>query len=113
MDLSFYFGFFVGDVKTFRLNYMSKGKWKKVRLGFVSMTKFRNYLQNIWSFGHEEHIMEVPFSNIDWLNRPPMIEEIASDNEEINNDQEPQVSDVIIFLKEIIMLADLQFHLTY
>lgn len=35
--------------------------------------------------------MEVPFSNIDWLNRPPMIEEIASDNEEINNDQEPQV----------------------
>ena len=57
--------------------------------------------------------MEVPFSNIDWLNRPPMIEEIASDNEEINNDQEPQVSDVIIFLKEIIMLADLQFHLTY
>ena len=48
--------------------------------------------------------MEVPFSNIDWLNRPPMIEEIASDNEEINNDQEPQVSDVIIFLKEIIFI---------
>ena len=64
------------------------------------MTKFRNYLQNIWSFGHEEHIMEVPFSTIDWLNRPSVIEEIASDNEEINNDQEPQVSDVIIiFLK--------------
>ena len=77
------------------------------------MTKFRNYLQNIWSFGHEEHIMEVPFSTIDWLNRPSVIEEIASDNEEINNDQEPQVSDVIIFLQEIIMLADLQFHLTY
>ena len=57
--------------------------------------------------------MEVPFSTIDWLNRPSVIEEIASDNEEINNDQEPQVSDVIIFLKEIIMLADLQFHLTY
>ena len=57
--------------------------------------------------------MEVPFSNIDWLNRPSVIEEIASDNEEINNDQEPQVSDVIIFLQEIIMLADLQFHLTY
>merc|ERR1711953_665437 len=57
----------------------------------VSMTKFRNYLQNIWSFGHEEHIMEVPFSTIDWLNRPSVIEEIASDNEEINNDQEPQV----------------------
>ena len=56
--------------------------------------------------------MEVPFSTIDWLNRPSVIEEIASDNEEINNDQEPQVSDVIIiFLKEII-LADLQFHLT-
>ena len=57
--------------------------------------------------------MEVPFSNIDWLNRPPMIEEIASDNEEINNDQEPQVSDVIIFLKEIIMLADLQASISH
>ena len=41
--------------------------------------------------------MEVPFSTIDCLNRPSVIEEIASDNEEINNDQEPQVSDVIIF----------------
>lgn len=58
--------------------------------------------------------MEVPFSNIDWLNRPPMIEEIVSDNEEINNDQEPQVSDVIIFLKEIvIMLADLQASISH
>lgn len=42
-----------------------------------------------------------------------MIEEIASDNEEINNDQEPQVSDVIIFLKEIIMLADLQASISH
>ena len=43
--------------------------------------------------------MDVPFSTIDWLNRPPMVEDIS--NEEENNiDPEPQVridqvSDVI------------------
>ena len=34
--------------------------------------------------------MDVPFSTIDWLNRPPMVEDIS--NEEENNiDPEPQV----------------------